>query len=100
MAVNKVLMTDNHLVENYNVRQCMHGRHQKCKNDQSKEGDVVGPTHAVVQPSAVMVKAVHTPVARPAMLGRVHHRCFAYITFEVIICAIKLFTIFNGKPLD
>lgn len=42
--------------------------HGKDQADQAEEGLVVGCTHTVVQPTAVVIKAVYTAVALPTVL--------------------------------
>ena len=53
----------------------LEGTQEPAAAGQEEEGRVIGRANAIVQPIAVVVEIVHTPVTSPAVLAALLHVC-------------------------
>ena len=63
----------------------MQESNEKDHYDQAEEELVVSFSDAIVEPPAVMVKVINTPVASAAMLRSLTDVCLANVAFVLII---------------
>ena len=77
------------VVDDSDVGQIMQESNEKDHYDQAEEELVISFTDAIVEPSAVMVKVINTPVASAAMLRSLTDMCLANIAFVLIIWTIE-----------
>lgn len=62
------------------INSIMHNTHKKKTANDSEKVHIILLADAVVQPSAVMIKPIDTPVALATMLRGVLHMCVAHFT--------------------
>ena len=58
---------------------------EKDHDNQAKEELVIGCSNAVIEPPAMVIKVIYTPVASAAMLRCLTDMSLAYITLVLII---------------
>ena len=56
---------------------------------------IIGPTYAVIQPFAMVIKITNASVALSTMLGFVANVCFANLAHVFILCINNLYSIFS-----
>ena len=70
----------------------VHKKVAECRKDHYKEGSVVEPAHAIINPHAVMVKILHAPIAGPAVPRSILHEAVTVVAEKKLdcVCLAKL----------
>lgn len=71
--------------------------HEKDRYDESKKEFVIFGANTIIQPPAVMVETVDTPIARTTMFGRIWNMSLTNLTLKIVSVSMKFLTKSNSK---